>query len=114
MQHCLNKRVLLGLGAVALVLVAVKPAWAVAALPLLVLAICPLSMVFMMRGMNGKGAKGSNGQANAGGSCCGSGASDNETTVTSTDKQIADLQEELRILRAQSAHESRGAQDRQA
>jgi hypothetical protein len=54
---CLNKRVLIGLGVVAIGLVALQPGWAVAALPFVILAVCPLSMIFMMRGMNGRNAE---------------------------------------------------------
>jgi DUF2933 family protein len=51
---CLNKKVLVGLGIVAVGLVVLRPGWAVAALPFLILAICPLSMIFMMHGMRGR------------------------------------------------------------
>lgn len=49
---CFNPKVLLGLGAVALGIWAVAPGVAAGALPLLLLAACPLSMFLMMRGMN--------------------------------------------------------------
>jgi len=52
---CLNKKVLIGLGVVALGVLAVSPRLLGAAGPLLLLAACPLSMVFMMRGMSGRG-----------------------------------------------------------
>jgi Protein of unknown function (DUF2933) len=52
-MKCLNKNVLIGLAAVALVLLALKPSWLLTALPLLALAACPLSMIFMMRHMSG-------------------------------------------------------------
>jgi hypothetical protein len=51
---CLNKKVLIGLGVVAVGLVVLRPGWALPALPFLILAICPLSMIFMMRGMKGR------------------------------------------------------------
>ncbi|MBB5161719.1 DUF2933 domain-containing protein [Mycobacterium sp. AZCC_0083] len=51
---CLNKKALIGLGVIAIGLVVLRPGWAVAALPFLILAICPLSMIFMMRGMKGR------------------------------------------------------------
>jgi len=51
---CLNKKVLIGLGVLAVGLVVLQPGWALAALPFLILAICPLSMIFMMRGMRGR------------------------------------------------------------
>lgn len=53
MGMCLNKRVLVGLGVVALGVLAVAPRLLGAAGPLLLFAACPLSMVFMMRGMSG-------------------------------------------------------------
>jgi hypothetical protein len=48
---CLNKKVLIGLGVLAVGLVVLQPGWALPALPFLILAVCPLSMIFMMRGM---------------------------------------------------------------
>jgi len=51
---CLNKKVLIGLGVIAIGLVVLRPGWALPALPFLILAICPLSMIFMMRGMKGR------------------------------------------------------------
>ena len=50
---CLNWKVLAGLGAVAVALFVVAPGYALAALPLLILAICPLSMIGMMFAMKG-------------------------------------------------------------
>lgn len=52
MGMCLNKRVLIGLGVVALGVLTVAPRLLGAAGPLLLFAVCPLSMVFMMRGMS--------------------------------------------------------------
>lgn len=48
---CFNPKVLLGLAGIAAVTWAVAPGLATAALPILILAACPLSMVLMMRGM---------------------------------------------------------------
>ncbi len=50
---CLNWKVIAGLAVVGLATWAVAPGFAVAALPLLILAACPLSMLLMMRGMQG-------------------------------------------------------------
>ena len=50
---CFNWKVLAGLAAVGLGIWVVAPNLIGAALPLLLLAACPLSMVFMMRGMQG-------------------------------------------------------------
>jgi hypothetical protein len=87
-----SKKVLLVAGAAAVVvlMLVVKPAWAAPALPLLLLAICPLSMMFMMRGMRGQGQEG---QGPAAGTSPGADLS----------RQVADLQEEVRILRSSGA-----------
>ncbi|MEU0721799.1 DUF2933 domain-containing protein [Streptomyces lavendulocolor] len=102
MKMCLNKNVLIGLGVVAVGLLLLRPTWAVAALPLLILAICPLSMIFMMRGMKGDQGKG---QA---GSSCGMGSKTQKTGASSAaetelDDQISALQAELRSLKAAQA-----------
>src|SRR5712692_3688109 len=52
---CLNWRVLTGLAVVALLVLVVAPQFIGAALPLLLVAACPLSMLFMMRGMSRNG-----------------------------------------------------------
>lgn len=49
---CFNKRVLIGLGVVALGVLALSPRSFGAVAPLLMMAVCPLSMLFMMRSMN--------------------------------------------------------------
>jgi hypothetical protein len=57
---CLNWRVLAGLGAVAAGVALFAPGYALAILPLLLLAVCPLSMVammFAMKGMAGMGGR---------------------------------------------------------
>lgn len=53
MKMCLNWKVLAGLGAAGVGLYLVAPGLAGAALPLLLLAACPLAMLFMMKGMHG-------------------------------------------------------------
>lgn len=55
MKMCLNWKVLVGLAGVAVAVVAFAPGLLSAALPLLVLAACPLSMLLMMVGMNRTG-----------------------------------------------------------
>ncbi|MDP9383461.1 MAG: DUF2933 domain-containing protein [Chloroflexota bacterium] len=50
---CFNWKVIAGLAVVGLGIWAVAPGLAAAALPLLILAACPLSMLLMMRGMQG-------------------------------------------------------------
>lgn len=53
---CFNWKVLAGLAAVGVALFVLAPGAALAALPLLLLAACPLSMGFMMYRMRGHGA----------------------------------------------------------
>lgn len=48
---CFNRKVLVGIGVVALGVSVLAPGAFGAALPVLVLLACPLSMLFMMRGM---------------------------------------------------------------
>ena len=52
---CLNWKVLAGLAVVGLLVLVVAPQFIGVALPLLLVAACPLSMLFMMRGMSGNG-----------------------------------------------------------
>jgi hypothetical protein len=54
MGFCLNRKVLIGLAVVAAAVFLVAPQAFGAALPVLILLACPLSMVFMMRGMAGQ------------------------------------------------------------
>jgi len=49
---CIDKRVVIGLAGVAIGILVVAPRALGAALPLLIVLICPLSMLFMMRGMS--------------------------------------------------------------
>src|SRR6266516_7657780 len=52
-QMCLNWKVLAGLAVVGLIVLVVAPQLIWAALPILLIAACPLSMLFMLRGMAG-------------------------------------------------------------
>jgi len=54
MKMCINKNVVAGAVVVGLALLVVAPRFLAGATPLLVMAICPLSMVVMMRGMSGR------------------------------------------------------------
>lgn len=59
-MKCYNKSILIGVAVLALAVLVLKPSWMLAALPLLLLAVCPLIMMFMMRAMSGKsGGEGS-------------------------------------------------------
>ncbi len=79
---CLNWKVIGGLGVVALGVVVLAPHLALAVLPILVVAACSLSCIFMMRGMG----KGSSCQTNAG-------------STASQDARITQLQAEIQRLR---------------
>jgi hypothetical protein len=52
---CLNKKVIGGLVVAAGAIYLLAPDWFGAALPLLIFAVCPLSMLLMMRMMSGSG-----------------------------------------------------------
>ena len=51
---CINKRVVAGLAAVALVVFALSPRLLGGLAPVLIMAACPRSMLLMMRGMSGR------------------------------------------------------------
>lgn len=55
LKHCINPKVIAGLAAVAVGVWVFAPGAFAAALPLLILAICPLSMIGMMYMMRGSG-----------------------------------------------------------
>jgi Protein of unknown function (DUF2933) len=94
---CFNRNVLIGLGVVALGVLAIRPEAIGAALPVLVLLACPLSMVFMMRGMNRAAAE----PEPAG-----------TTDAPGTDAEIVGLRAEVDQLRAELSdkHDSRLAE----
>ncbi len=56
-QMCLNWKVLAGLAVVGVIVWLVAPRLVLAALPVLLVLACPLSMLFMMRGMRGGGSQ---------------------------------------------------------
>jgi hypothetical protein len=56
LKCCLNWKVIAGLVVVGAGIFALAPDLALSALPILLLAICPLSMMFMMKGMQGNEA----------------------------------------------------------
>ena len=63
LKMCLNWKVLAGLAVLGAGIYAFTPDLAAAALPFLLLAICPLSMLFMMKGMQGDGGEGDESQS---------------------------------------------------
>lgn len=97
---CFNRKVLGGLAAVAVGILIFAPRLLGAALPLLFLAACPLSMVFMMRGKSG-----SRGQCQTGGATTGRRQDESIDTAA----EIARLRAEIDQLRAQRAADLRAA-----
>jgi hypothetical protein len=87
---CLNRKVLTGAGVVALGVLLFAPRMFGAVLPLLMVAICPLSMLVMMRAMSG-----SRNRCQTGGAA-GQPAAD-------TDAEIVRMQAEIDRLRAEAA-----------
>lgn len=79
---CINKKVVVGLAVAALAVAVLAPSWIGAALPLLILAACPLSMIVMMRFMSGQ--QSSNGDANG----------DVEAELASLRSEVAQLRNE--------------------
>lgn len=57
LKCCLNWKVIAGLAAVGVGIYVVAPGLVAAALPILLLAICPLSMLFMMKSMQHNGGE---------------------------------------------------------
>lgn len=88
-MKCLNKKVLISLAAVALIILLLKPGWMLTALPLLLIAACPLSMIFMMRNTSGQSSGGTVAPAK---------------TDADLNSEIRSLQAELRTLKAAPAH----------
>lgn len=84
MKCCFNKKVLIGAGVITLALLVISPTTALAALPVLIVAVCPLSMLLMMRTMRN-------------GTQC-------DTTDSQQDAEraaeIASLHEEINLLKA--------------
>jgi len=87
MKCCFDKRVWIGLGVLAVALLLVDPHVGWVALPVLAGLACPVSMLFMMRGMRA-GSKGS-------GAAPAPAASDRAA-------EIASLRQEIRQLRAEA------------
>lgn len=87
MLGCLNKKVLIGLGVAALAVVALAPDLRGAALPVLLIAACPLSMVLMMGAMGGARRAGVESPDQAG-------------SAVPDDARLRELEEEVSRLKA--------------
>ena len=96
MKMCFDKKVVGGLALVGLGVLAVDPQLFGRVLPLLVVAICPLSMVFMMRGMS---------RGTSSGSCSMPDQQERPSEVSGAsaaqDAELRSLQEEVNRLRAE-------------
>ena len=80
---CINKRVVVGLAAIALVVFALSPRLLAGLAPVLIVAVCPLSMLLMMRGMTGR---------------------DQEApSAAGDDRQLRELEEEVNRLKVELA-----------
>lgn len=82
---CINKRAVAAVAAVGVGLLVLSPRLGASLAPLLIMAICPLSMLLMMRAMNGRRA-------------------DDDTTAPSVgdgDQQRRELEEEVNRLKAE-------------
>lgn len=77
-MRCLDRRVLIGLAAVGVAVFVLQPAWLGAVIPILVVLVCPLSMLLMMR--NG---------------------SDGMTGAAKSDRDVDELRSEIARLRAE-------------
>lgn len=90
MKMCCNWKVAAGLTAAGVAVFAFAPNLIGAALPVLILAACPLSMIVMMRAMSG-------------GSRCdtASNATDGERNTVTDPSEVARLQAEIDRLRAE-------------
>ncbi len=100
MKMCINWRIVGALSLVGLAVFAVAPNLLGAALPLLVLAACPLSMLLMMRAMQGGGRCESRSDARAG---------DTQPEPAGSPADVEPLRAEIDQLRTERA-ESKGAE----
>jgi len=80
---CIDKRVVAGLAAVALIVFGLSPQLLGALAPVLVMAACPLSMLLMMRGMSGRTAE--------------------APAAAGDDRQLRELEEEVNRLKVELA-----------
>lgn len=99
LKHCLNPKVIVGVAAVAAGVWVFAPGAFAAALPLLILAVCPLSMVGMMYMMRGTGQGESPGagasltpRGAASGSAAASGEVEDSPAVEALRARVAELE----------------------
>ena len=93
LKHCLNWKVIAALAVLGVGIYLVAPNLA-AALPILLLAICPISMLLMMKGMQGMQGTGADGEDRA---SAGSGPT-REEELARLRTQQADLNDRIGVL----------------
>ena len=108
MKMCLNWKVLAGLGAAGVGLYLVAPGLAAAALPLLLLAACPLAMLFMMKGMHGNQGEAHGQRA----SQQGDADLTREEQITRLRWQQADLDNQIKALEQEEPQPARDGRER--
>ena len=91
LKMCLNWKVIAALAVVGVGIYAIAPKMAVAALPILLIAICPLSMMFMMKGMQGDKDEGQASEEE-------DGESTREGQLSRLREQKAGLDEQIGVL----------------
>ena len=96
---CFNKKVIVGLVVAAAAIYLFAPNLLGAALPLLIFAVCPLSMLLMMRMMSGSGK----------GSCATTGAgSDRDAELAQLRGEVERLRTDTGVVHRPSAQVSDG------
>lgn len=90
---CINKKVVAGLAVAGVAIFAIAPDLIGAALPLLIIAVCPLSMLVMMRAMSGEKSK----SCSAEGTTPAAGATDIDTELASLRAEVARLRADRSI-----------------
>ena len=101
LKCCLNRKVIIGLAVVAVGVLAVDPHVFTRVLPYLFFAICPLSMLLMMRAMSGNRASGGMGAMSGCSSMSNGNGQPGATSAPAPDAEVARLRAELDQLRAE-------------